>query len=388
MHGIPSRHGGGEVEGEAHQYDHEDHRDITQWGWEEGQDGEWTHPSGQQGYWTPDGSVFVNSSTNQVYDPVTYEVTDVDGELPTRHDDEPIQPREFLRRNPTRPSPVPEPDPFSYNYGRGEWAPYDENNPANAYIEAGGWEHVGDGEWFYPETGDYGAYLADGRFINKTQGVQYDHRTGQQTPFDMHGGYQPLNEEFTFDAEGQGYQPLNEEFAFNDAGYQPFGTEFEFDASDLEDDPGYQWRLEQGQKGIERAGSAGGFLGSGRTLKRMGRWSQGLASQEYDRAYGRERSEFDLRRDQTRGAYGRAWDEFGQRQHQTLGAYGRATDEYDRRYSQSLDAYGRDVQQWGLEYGTESDSYNRAWTQFLNRQQNWQQDRENRLSATILGTQV
>ena len=128
-------------------------------------------------------------------------------------------------------------------------------------------------------------------------------------------------------------------------GYQPLNEQFEFDAADLEDDPGYQWRLEQGRKGIERAGSAGGLLGSGRTLKRMGKWSQGLASQEYDRAYGR------------------AWDEFGRRENQTLGAYGRATDEYDRRYSQGLDAYGRAVQQWGLEYGKETDSYNRAWDQ-------------------------
>ena len=82
MRGIPRRHAGGEVEGEAHQYDHEDHRDVTQWGWEEGQDGQWEHPeSNATGYWSADGT-FVNETTNQVYDPDKYEVTEIEGDAP------------------------------------------------------------------------------------------------------------------------------------------------------------------------------------------------------------------------------------------------------------------------------------------------------------------
>jgi hypothetical protein len=50
---------------------------------------------------------------------------------------------------------------------------------------------------------------------------------------------------------------------------------------ELETSPGYQFRLSEGQKGIERAQSARGGLGSGAFAKDMANYNQGMASNEY-----------------------------------------------------------------------------------------------------------
>jgi hypothetical protein len=62
-----------------------------------------------------------------------------------------------------------------------------------------------------------------------------------------------------------------------------------FQASDLEMDPGYQFRLSEGQKALERSAAAGGSLGSGGTLKALSRYSQGVASDEDSKAFERYR---------------------------------------------------------------------------------------------------
>lgn len=49
------------------------------------------------------------------------------------------------------------------------------------------------------------------------------------------------------------------------------------------EDPGYQFRLDEGNKAIERSAAARGGLVSGRTAKALTRYSQDYASNEYDR---------------------------------------------------------------------------------------------------------
>ena len=55
----------------------------------------------------------------------------------------------------------------------------------------------------------------------------------------------------------------------------------------LAQDPGYQVRLEEGEKALERAQRASGGFGGGAHTKDLLRFSQGLASQEVDRATAR-----------------------------------------------------------------------------------------------------
>lgn len=71
----------------------------------------------------------------------------------------------------------------------------------------------------------------------------------------------------------------------NAAGYgslaKPFGME------DFKADPGYQFRMDEAQRALERSAAARGMLLSGSTLKGIERFGQDLASQEYQNAFNR-----------------------------------------------------------------------------------------------------
>lgn len=60
-----------------------------------------------------------------------------------------------------------------------------------------------------------------------------------------------------------------------------------FNPGDLTSDPGYQFRLQEGQKGLDRSLAASGMSQSGRAIKAAQQYSQGLASTEYGDAYQR-----------------------------------------------------------------------------------------------------
>lgn len=61
---------------------------------------------------------------------------------------------------------------------------------------------------------------------------------------------------------------------------KPFGL------SDFKESPGYQFNLQQGQDAINKASSARGNYYAPSTLQDIGRYSQGLASNEFNNAYG------------------------------------------------------------------------------------------------------
>ncbi len=60
-----------------------------------------------------------------------------------------------------------------------------------------------------------------------------------------------------------------------------------FGASDFTRDPGYQFRLDQGQKGVENSASARGMTQSGAQMKALDRYNSDYASNEYQNAYDR-----------------------------------------------------------------------------------------------------
>lgn len=61
----------------------------------------------------------------------------------------------------------------------------------------------------------------------------------------------------------------------------------QYDPATFAQDPGYQFRLEEGQKALERSASSRGQTLSGGALKSLAGYSQGMASQEYGKAYER-----------------------------------------------------------------------------------------------------
>lgn len=64
----------------------------------------------------------------------------------------------------------------------------------------------------------------------------------------------------------------------------------DFGSTDFQADPGYQFRLNQGQQALERGASARGGLLSGAALKDANNYAQGQASQEWQAAYDRFKS--------------------------------------------------------------------------------------------------
>lgn len=60
-----------------------------------------------------------------------------------------------------------------------------------------------------------------------------------------------------------------------------------FDASQMYDDPGYQFRLNEGMKGLENSAVARGGLLSGAAMKAIQKYGQDYASGEYQNAFNR-----------------------------------------------------------------------------------------------------
>ena len=67
--------------------------------------------------------------------------------------------------------------------------------------------------------------------------------------------------------------------------YTPFGT------AQFQQDPGYAFRLSEGQKALERSAAARGGLLSGSTGKNLLRFGQEMGSQEYTNAFNRYQAE-------------------------------------------------------------------------------------------------
>lgn len=107
---------------------------------------------------------------------------------------------------------------------------------------------------------------------------------------------------------------------------------------DFEADPGYQFRLSEGNKAVQASAAARGGLFSGKTGTDLQDYSQGLASQEYDNAY--KRFTFDR--------------EYNRQNYETDRTFGRQNYQDDRNfgYGQFGDAFNRDR-------AVKTDQYNR-----------------------------
>lgn len=84
---------------------------------------------------------------------------------------------------------------------------------------------------------------------------------------------------------------LRYEAAANGPQYQGSGEKGgllrNFGMRDFQEDPGYQFALDQGQRGIQNSAAAGGGLLSGATLKALTRFNQNTANNQYQNSYDR-----------------------------------------------------------------------------------------------------
>lgn len=74
---------------------------------------------------------------------------------------------------------------------------------------------------------------------------------------------------------------------FKVEGFDPNTLLDSFNTQQMEQDPGYAFRLAEGQKAIERSTAARGGLQSGAALKAAAEYGQSMGSQEYGNAYNR-----------------------------------------------------------------------------------------------------
>lgn len=80
------------------------------------------------------------------------------------------------------------------------------------------------------------------------------------------------------------------------AGTAPGGDfQRDFTLADFQRDPGYQFRMDEGRRGVEASAAARGGALSGGALKGLERYSQGFASNEFGNAYNRFNSDRDKR---------------------------------------------------------------------------------------------
>lgn len=80
-------------------------------------------------------------------------------------------------------------------------------------------------------------------------------------------------------------QPKVDQYKGNASEFGSLSRSFTLD--DYKADPGYQFRLDEGNRGVERSAAARGGQLSGATMKALQKYGQGMASDEYGNAYNR-----------------------------------------------------------------------------------------------------
>jgi len=98
-----------------------------------------------------------------------------------------------------------------------------------------------------------------------------------------------------YNQQREDYTPWREAGMGALGGLQNEDFQKDFTMADYQQDPGYQFRLSEGQKAIERSAAARGGLNSGATMKALTRYGQDFASNEYQNAYNRFNADRDRR---------------------------------------------------------------------------------------------
>lgn len=136
---------------------------------------------------------------------------------------------------------------------------------------------------------------------------------------------------------------------------------FQFDPSQIESNPAYQFRLQQGIQAVNRGAGKSGNLNAGNRLIALNDYAQGAASQEYGNEFARQ-----LQASQEN--YGRGVTDYGINRDTSMAQIGLDRDREASQYGRALTAYdiGRtntaDI--YAADRARESDQYNRGLTAY------------------------
>ena len=90
------------------------------------------------------------------------------------------------------------------------------------------------------------------------------------------------------------------------AGYGSYGPGSQYTMTEMEQDPGYKFRLAQGQRALDNSVASRGMNLSGTQLKGAADYNSGMASQEYGNAYSRYMDRYKMLNDMATSGSGAA----------------------------------------------------------------------------------
>ena len=142
-------------------------------------------------------------------------------------------------------------------------------------------------------TTDWGGYVRGNPAASAAYEAQNSQRGYRGTLGDWSSnGWTMPQAQQTIEDFGQQYYAANGQGA-DISGYQPqangdFGSlDRNFTLADFNKDPGYDFRQQEGQRGVESSAAARGGILSGGALKAIARYNSNFASGEYGAAYNR-----------------------------------------------------------------------------------------------------
>lgn len=109
--------------------------------------------------------------------------------------------------------------------------------------------------------------------------------------------------------------------------YAPFAAP---SLADAQNEPGYAFARDEGQRALETAAAARGIARTGGTLKDLIGWGNRFAEQNYGNVFNRSAQTYGMNRENALGNY--------------LTNYNVSRDVFDRNYGQARDIYDRDYQ--------------------------------------------
>jgi len=171
--------------------------------------------------------------------------------------------------------------------------------------------------------------------------------------------------------------------AFSYADFQAPGPFVAPTGTEVTGDPGYQFRLGEGERALEQSAAARGVINSGGTLGDLVRFGQQFASNEYGNVYNRRMNEYNTN-------YNNALQNYQTNRQNALSNYNtnyqtQYTDPYQYAYRAASDEFAPQMEAYRTqaqagEQQTQLD-YQNAWNRYMqdyNSFRNWQNDVWNR----------
>lgn len=137
---------------------------------------------------------------------------------------------------------------------------------------------------------------------------------------------------------------------------------FSFTAEDFQEykDPGYEFRVDEGLRALDRRMAASGGRKSGYRTRGLMELGQKLGSQEFGAARGRALSDYESRVARESQGYGRSVDQYGREISREADVYNRDRTGYLDEANREQALYGRELKDYELGVARESEEYNRG----------------------------